>query len=625
MNYHQYSPEMTMTKKREKERKNLSGTLTKPEKSTMIKKTHQSGSEKKTIKKKGKEMNKTDLKPMKPPKPALVAGEDPIQLTPDQSHRIFLSSIKTATRSCLQWELGLCQTKTTGRTLITIANYVTSNATEGYLHDEDEIWQMANAKVESALPSEILEIKNNSPEPTDIVLVLNPDAFINLENSPKEFHEHYQNLALTKEEQEQCLEEINTQLCDHCLIPCDFQFCDNCDLIYNLPPYMIYTILEEEKPISSCASKSELPFNPDSNSDNNDDENTEIYIVLFDLTKEQILKWFSNNEKGIMPEHTYDTDAGFDLRYPEKDAIKLEPYLHICIDLKIALEIPATTMVQLAFRSSLVKREINIRKGIIDVEYVGNIIAMLQNNLEKAYIIKPNEKIAQAIFLPLVKIAQLVLMKKREELEITAREIQGFRSTDRIDIPVNMAEEKIIGQEEIISTGQVISIPPYDQYMIIIERKVKDKDQIFEAETSLCKSREIGLINLHIPAKNHNHIKIPIYNTTGDAITIPEGIFIGYINTKLENQPPSIIPDFLQLCEYVNITSQTIYRQKKCYLLQSKQLEQMNMENLDPLQHMQLKILLNNFNDIFTSENEFGRTDIIQHQIKTGDAMPIKQ
>ncbi|KAG9284754.1 hypothetical protein G9A89_001124 [Geosiphon pyriformis] len=51
----------------------------------------------------------------------------------------------------------------------------------------------------------------------------------------------------------------------------------------------------------------------------------------------------------------------------------------------------------------------------------------------------------------------------------------------------------------------------------------------------------------------------------------------------------------------------------------------MNMGNLDPLQFMQLKMLLNKFNDIFISENEFGRTDIIQHQIKTGDAMPIKQ
>ncbi|KAG9288702.1 hypothetical protein G9A89_004321 [Geosiphon pyriformis] len=127
-------------------------------------------------------------------------------------------------------------------------------------------------------------------------------------------------------------------------------------------------------------------------------------------------------------------------------------------------------MVQLAFRSSLAKKGINIKRRIIDAEYVRNIIAMLQNNSEKAYIIEPNEKITQTIFLPLMKIAQLVLVKKKEKLGITAKKIQKFRSTD-------------------------------------------------------------------------------------------------------------------------------------------------------PLQQMQLKMLLNNFNDIFASENEFGRTGIIQHQIKTGDTM----
>ncbi|KAG9305478.1 hypothetical protein G9A89_021196 [Geosiphon pyriformis] len=145
-----------------------------------------------------------------------------------------------------------------------------------------------------------------------------------------------------------------------------------------------------------------------------------------------------------MPEHAHDTDAGFDLRYPGKDAIKLEPYLHTCINLKIALEILATTMVQLVSRNSLAKRGITIRGGIIDTRYIGNIMAMLQNNSEKAYIIEPNEKIAQAIFLSLVRIAQLVLVENKEELGITARGIQGFGSMGRIDVPVNMVEEEII-------------------------------------------------------------------------------------------------------------------------------------------------------------------------------------
>ncbi|KAG9285646.1 hypothetical protein G9A89_009286 [Geosiphon pyriformis] len=429
---------------------------------------------------------------------------------------------------------------------------------------------MALAKIEGTTSEEIKTIKDNPLEP----LELNWDAepIINLLD-PKQFHKHYQELALTRKEQEQQLEQLNIRLCQHCLIPYDFY---------------------------SCASELESPINHDSNFDNDDDNNDsnsdlnyEQYIALPDLSKEQELKWYNNNREGIMPECAHDTDAGFDLRYSEKDAIKLEPHSRICIDLKIALEILATTM-------------INIRGGIIDAGYVRNIIAMLQNNSEKAYIIEPNEKIAQAIFLPLVRIAQLVSVRNRRELGITVRGIQEFGSMGRIDVLVNMTKEEIVGQGEIISTGQVISIPPYSQYMLAIERKEKEQKQIFEAEANLCESEKIGLINLYIPAKNCSSIKILIYNNTGNIINILEGTTIRYLITEIENQPPNLIPDFPQLCGYVDITSQTIYGRDECYLLQPEQLEQMNMGNLDLLQYMQLKMSLNQFNNIFASENEFG-------------------
>ncbi|KAG9289114.1 hypothetical protein G9A89_022423 [Geosiphon pyriformis] len=299
-------------------------------------------------------------------------------------------------------------------------------------HDDDELWQMAITKIEGALLEEIRTIKNNSPEPIELDWDAKP--VINF-LEPKD----------------------------------DFEYDNDCDLIYNPPPHMIYTISKEEEPISSCASESESLINRNPDSDDND-ENT-----------------------GIMPEYAHDTDAEFDLRYPGKEAIKLEPQSCTCIDLKVALEIPATTMVQLASRSSLAKREINIRGGIIDAGYIGNIIAMLQNNSEKAYIIEPNKKIAQAIFLPLVRIAQLVLVGKRGELGITTRGIQGFGSMDRIDVPVNMAEEEIVDQREIISTGQAISISPYNQYMLAIERKEKDQAQIFKQKPVFVNQKKLDL------------------------------------------------------------------------------------------------------------------------------------
>ncbi|KAG9296693.1 hypothetical protein G9A89_001325 [Geosiphon pyriformis] len=70
-----------------------------------------------------------------------------------------------------------------------------------------------------ALPEEIRTIKNNLSEP--IELDWNPEPVINLLD-PEQFYKHYQELAPTREKQKQQLEEINTRLCDYCLILYDF-------------------------------------------------------------------------------------------------------------------------------------------------------------------------------------------------------------------------------------------------------------------------------------------------------------------------------------------------------------------------------------------------------------------
>ncbi|KAG9293067.1 hypothetical protein G9A89_016429 [Geosiphon pyriformis] len=214
----------------------------------------------------------------------------------------------------------------------------------------------------------------------------------------------------------------------------------------SIATHALSNALEDQNNSSSAQNGNKNNNNLDS------DSNPKTFITLSDLTKKQELKWFNDNDEDIMSECVHDTDTGFDLRYPEKDAIKLESHSHTCINLKIALEIPATIMVQLTSKSNLAKKGINIRREIIDARYVGNIIAMLQNDSEKAYTIDLNEKIAQAIFLLLVKVAQLVSVENKKKLGITTRKIQRFGSMSRIDILVNMTEEEIVDKEEIIFT-----------------------------------------------------------------------------------------------------------------------------------------------------------------------------
>ncbi|KAG9284911.1 hypothetical protein G9A89_006289 [Geosiphon pyriformis] len=79
-------------------------------------------------------------------------------------------------------------------------------------HNDDKIWQMTLAKIEGTSLKEKKTIKNNPLEP--IELDWNPKPVINFLDL-EQFYEHYQELVLTREEQEQCLEKINTQLCDY--------------------------------------------------------------------------------------------------------------------------------------------------------------------------------------------------------------------------------------------------------------------------------------------------------------------------------------------------------------------------------------------------------------------------
>ncbi|KAG9289682.1 hypothetical protein G9A89_014417 [Geosiphon pyriformis] len=86
-------------------------------------------------------------------------------------------------------------------------------------HDDDKIWRIALTKIEEASLEEIKMIKDNLSEPLE--LDWDTEPIINLLD-PEQFHEHYQELAPTREEQEQWLEQLNARLCQHCLISCDF-------------------------------------------------------------------------------------------------------------------------------------------------------------------------------------------------------------------------------------------------------------------------------------------------------------------------------------------------------------------------------------------------------------------
>ncbi|KAG9292564.1 hypothetical protein G9A89_006935 [Geosiphon pyriformis] len=121
-------------------------------------------------------------------------------------------------------------------------------------------------------------------------------------------------------------------------------------------------------------------------------ETTPIYLIKNQPALQ--LKYFNNNGQGIKPEKAHKIDAGYDLRYPGKDTLVLKPKSLTKINLKIALEIPPGAMVQIASQSSLASKGINVRGGIIDARYTGDITVMLQNETNKPFKIEHAEKIA---------------------------------------------------------------------------------------------------------------------------------------------------------------------------------------------------------------------------------------
>ncbi|KAG9295289.1 hypothetical protein G9A89_021220 [Geosiphon pyriformis] len=134
-------------------------------------------------------------------------------------------------------------------------------------------------------------------------------------------------------------------------------------------------------------------------------------------------KYFDNNGQGIKPEKAHKIDAGYDLKYLGKDTLVLQPKFLTKINLKIALKIPSRTMVQIASKSLLASKEINIRRGVIDAGYTRNIIIILQNETDKSFRIEHAEKIAQAIYLLLINISDLQSVNNREQLRKSERRI----------------------------------------------------------------------------------------------------------------------------------------------------------------------------------------------------------
>ncbi|KAG9288222.1 hypothetical protein G9A89_020528 [Geosiphon pyriformis] len=164
----------------------------------------------------------------------------------------------------------------------------TLNRLDSYPYNDHKIWRMASAKAENIMPEEIREIKDNPWMPE-----------YNRPDYPKDnFFTDDLDLA-----------NLNTKLCDHCLIPCHFQYCNKCDFMFNLPPRILFPITKLPEPKEEVLITKDMSFQ-----DPTEDTKTEQYLTYSNLFKELELKWYNNNKKRICPKRVHDTDTSFDLQ-----------------------------------------------------------------------------------------------------------------------------------------------------------------------------------------------------------------------------------------------------------------------------------------------------------------------
>ncbi|KAG9304589.1 hypothetical protein G9A89_020153 [Geosiphon pyriformis] len=223
-----------------------------------------------------------------------------------------------------------------------------------YPHDAKMIFNLAMALINGATQENVRQMK----ESKYIAYTFEITGY-NYKDEVEVYHQIASHTYPTKEAQAQRLEQMNVKLHEECIMPCDEQWCPEC-----------YAL---SIPLPSENDENEIEFGEPKATE--EIEATPIYLIENQPALQ--FKYFNNNGQGIKPEKAHEIDAGYDLRYPDKDTLVLKPKSLTKINLKIVLKILPRAMVQIAFWSSLASKKINVRGGIIDAGYTGDITVML--------------------------------------------------------------------------------------------------------------------------------------------------------------------------------------------------------------------------------------------------------
>ena len=102
--------------------------------------------------------------------------------------------------------------------------------------------------------------------------------------------------------------------------------------------------------------------------------------------------------EAVMPKRAIQGDAGLDLFVCEKTILK--PNVLISAHTGIKIEFPAGYAAIIKEKSGLALKAIEIKAGVIDHEYRGEIIVLTKNMSKDIITLLPCQKIAQMLIVP---------------------------------------------------------------------------------------------------------------------------------------------------------------------------------------------------------------------------------
>ena len=136
------------------------------------------------------------------------------------------------------------------------------------------------------------------------------------------------------------------------------------------------------------------------------------------------------DSKVKIPEYKTDGSSGMDLMAFVENSIKISPQTRELIPTGLSIAIPEDLEIQIRPRSGLaVKSSISVLNtpGTIDSDYRGELKIILFNHGNKDFIVNNNDRIAQMVLTPVIKME----LEEVDQLPETVRGSGGFGSTGK--------------------------------------------------------------------------------------------------------------------------------------------------------------------------------------------------